>query len=86
MSVVLAGGFCTTYTTKALDLSISLAPFDLDELVLARAQADLLGMARHVKRFHARGMNVLTPAARAHERSGGDYIDMDWPERLDVIA
>ena len=43
-------------------------------------------MARHVKRFHARGMNVLTPAARAHERSGGDYIGMGWPERLDVVA
>ena len=43
-------------------------------------------MARHVKRFHDRGMNVLTPAARAHERSGGDYIGMNWPERLDVIA
>ena len=32
------------------------------------------------------GMNVLAPAARAHERSGGDYIGMGWPERLDVVA
>lgn len=31
-----------------------------------------IGMARYVKRFHDRGMNVLAPAARAHERSGGD--------------
>ena len=37
---------------------------DLDELVLARAQADLLGMARYVKRFHDRAMNVLAPASR----------------------
>ena len=43
-------------------------------------------MARYVKRFHDRGMNVLAPAARAHERSGGDYIGMGWPERLDVVA
>ena len=86
MSIVLAGGFCSTYATKALVLSNRQVLLDLDELVLARAQADLLGMARHVKRFHDRGMNVLTPAARAHERSGGDYIGMGWPERLDVIA
>lgn len=59
---------------------------DLDELVLARAQADLLGMARHVRRFHDRGMNVLAPAARAHERSGGNYIGMGWPERIDIVA
>lgn len=31
-------------------------------------------------------MNVLAPAARAHERSGGDYIGMGWPERLDIVA
>ena len=43
-----------------------------------------IGMARYVKRFHDRGMNVLAPAARAHERSGGDYIGMGWPERLDI--
>ena len=45
-----------------------------------------IGMARYVKRFHDRGMNVLAPAARAHERSGGDYIGMGWPERLDVVV
>lgn len=45
-----------------------------------------IGMARYVKRFHDRGMNVLAPAARAHERSGGDYIGMGWPERLDIVA
>ena len=45
-----------------------------------------IGMARYVKRFHDRGMNVLAPAARAHERSGGDYIGMGRPERLDVVA
>lgn len=45
-----------------------------------------IGMARYAKRFHDRGMNVLAPAARAHERSGGDYIGMGWPERLDVVA
>ena len=45
-----------------------------------------IGMARYAKRFHDRGMNVLAPAARAHERSGGDYIGMGWPERLDVVT
>lgn len=45
-----------------------------------------IGMARYAKRFHDRGMNVLAPAARAHERSGGDYIGMGWPERLDIVA
>ena len=43
-----------------------------------------IGMARYAKRFHDRGMNVLAPAARAHERSGGDYIGMGWPERRDI--
>ena len=45
-----------------------------------------IGMARYVKRFHDRGMNVLAPAARAHERSGGDYIGMGWPERRDIAG
>lgn len=45
-----------------------------------------IGMARYVKRFHDRGMNVLAPAARAHERSSGGYIGMGWPERLDAVA
>ena len=44
-----------------------------------------IGMARYAKRFHDRGMTVLTPAARAHERSGGTYIGMGWPERNDVV-
>ena len=44
-----------------------------------------IGMARYAKRFCDRGMSVLTPAARAHERSGGTYIGMGWPERLDVV-
>ena len=43
-STVLAGGFCLRYATKALDMSNSWMLLDLDELVLARAQADLLGM------------------------------------------
>ena len=45
-----------------------------------------IGMARYAKRFHDRGMNVLAPAARAHERSGGDYIGMGWPERRDIAG
>lgn len=44
-----------------------------------------IGMARYAKRFFDRGMTVLTPAARAHERSGGEYIGMGWPERNDVV-
>ena len=51
--------------------------FDLDELILARAQADLLGMARYAKRFHDRGINVLAPAARAHERGVYDSISLN---------
>ncbi len=50
---------------------------DFDELILARAKADLLGMARHVKRFHDRAMNVLAPAARAHERGVYDSISLN---------
>jgi len=45
-----------------------------------------IGMARYAKHFHDRGMNVLAPAARAHERSGGDYIGMGWPERRDIAG
>lgn len=71
------GGFCSTNATKALVLSNSQALLDLDELVLARAQADLLGMARYAKRFHDRGMNVLAPAARAHERGVYDSISLN---------
>ena len=44
-----------------------------------------IGMARYAKRFFDRGMTVLTPAARAHELSGGTYIGMGWPERNDVV-
>lgn len=44
-----------------------------------------IGVARYAKRFFDRGMSVLTPAARAHERSGGTYIGMGWPERKDVV-
>lgn len=36
--------------------------------------------------FHTRGMQVLMPAARAHERSEGAYIGMGWPERRDVVG
>lgn len=36
--------------------------------------------------FHQRGMHVLMPAARAHERSEGAYIGMGWPERRDVVG
>ena len=43
-------------------------------------------MAKYAYRFYQRGMNVLTPAARAHENSGGDYIGMGWPERRDVVG
>ena len=43
-------------------------------------------MAKYAYHFYQRGMNVLTPAARAHEKSGGDYIGMGWPERRDVVG
>ena len=69
--------FLLTLRYKALVLSNSQALLDLDELILARARADLLGMARHVKRFHDRGINVLVPAARAHERGAYDSISLN---------
>lgn len=36
--------------------------------------------------FYRRDMQVLMPAARAHERSEGAYIGMGWPERRDVVG
>ena len=43
-------------------------------------------MAKYAYHFYQRGMNVLTPAARAHEKSGGAYIGMGWPERRDIVG
>ena len=37
-------------------------------------------------KFYEMGYTVLAPAARAHERSGGRYAGMGWPERRDIVA
>lgn len=37
-------------------------------------------------KFYEMGYSVLAPAARAHERSGGRYAGMGWPERRDIVA
>ena len=37
-------------------------------------------------KFYELGYNVLAPAARAHERSGGTCTGMGWPERRDIVA
>jgi len=44
-----------------------------------------LGMAHSAEHFYALGYNILAPAARAHERSGGTYASMGWLERLDIV-
>ena len=36
-------------------------------------------------RFYERGYNILAPAARAHEQSGGRYASMGWLERKDIV-
>jgi len=35
--------------------------------------------------FHEMGYWVLMPDARGHGKSGGEYIGMGWPDRMDVI-
>ena len=41
---------------------------------------------RFAAHFYGMGYNVLAPAARAHELSGGRYAGMGWPERRDIVA
>ncbi len=36
-------------------------------------------------KFYEMGYSVLAPAARSHERSGGRYAGMGWPERRDIV-
>ena len=43
-------------------------------------------MAPYAKRFYEMGYDVLTPDARAHGESEGDYIGMGWLERPDVLS
>ena len=43
------------------------------------------GMAGYARRFYDLGFSLLVPAARAHERSEGDYAGMGWPERQDIL-
>ena len=37
-------------------------------------------------KFYEMGYNILAPAARAHEHSGGRYAGMGWLERRDIVA
>lgn len=41
---------------------------------------------RFAAHFYGLGYNILAPAARAHELSGGAYAGMGWPERRDIVA
>ena len=43
-------------------------------------------MAPYGKMFYDMGYSVLTPDARAHGKSEGDYIGMGWLERADVLS
>ena len=43
-------------------------------------------MAPYAKMFYEMGYDVLTPDARAHGESEGDYIGMGWLERPDVLS
>ena len=43
-------------------------------------------MAPYAKMFCEMGYDVLTPDARAHGESEGDYIGMGWLERPDVLS
>ena len=43
-------------------------------------------MAPYAKMLYDMGYNVLTPDARAHGESEGDYIGMGWLERPDVLS
>lgn len=40
-------------------------------------------MADYAKMYHDLGYNVLTPDARGHGKSAGDYIGFGWDERKD---
>ena len=43
-------------------------------------------MSNSTIKFYEMGYNVLVPAARAHEQSGGTYVSMGWLERKDIVA
>ena len=45
-----------------------------------------LQMAPYAKMFYDMGYSVITPDARAHGESEGDYIGMGWLERPDVLS
>lgn len=42
-------------------------------------------MSNSTIQFYEMGYNILTPAARAHEQSGGVYVSMGWLERKDIV-
>lgn len=42
-------------------------------------------MSNSTIKFYEMGYNVLVPAARAHEQSGGTYVSMGWLERKDIV-
>lgn len=43
------------------------------------------GMGGFASRFYDMGCNILAPAARCHELSGGRYASMGWLERKDIV-
>lgn len=42
-------------------------------------------MAGFGRRFFERGFSVLLPDCRGQGESGGDFIGMGWPDRLDIL-
>jgi hypothetical protein len=42
-------------------------------------------MIRWIRNFYENGYNILTPDLRGHGRSEGEYIEMGWDDRKDML-
>lgn len=54
-------------------------------IILHGYTSDCEHYAAYGKHYLEQGFNVLLPDARAHGKSGGQFIGMGYPERLDLI-
>jgi fermentation-respiration switch protein FrsA (DUF1100 family) len=63
------------------------APGSADTAILAHGYTGtVLQMSAFARFFYEKlGYNVLLPEARGHGNSGGTYIGMGWPDRLDYL-